>query len=787
MADRYGRYTSSPGRGALPAQPSPVPQAAFTERERMFANIGPSLDPIAKLGRELFEERAKTIAVRGAAEDPQAAINEYRGTPSPDIGQRAAYKLAVEMSAASLQVEATKAISTAAQKAELEQWDLPRLTGELNAIRDGLSEGITNLDPVIGEQLRARIAGAVNTAELRHQGIIAARTSDEMSARALELFDQQLSAIEVHARQRGDYETDYGHDDFAQMSIDQFAETAKRLGASPEWIARQVLELDDAFHVARVREEFDTALAAGTGAAYLEKFAADRKEHQGSARGLDDAHALALAAEMGVTIRGATTSLNSALTEAKRIALEGHLPNGLDQLATQVVASGDPDLLEKYGAITDLLTIQQKFSQLPPSAILDAISVLDAEYSADGYTERESDNIKMLKSIARKNKRGASQNLIEHLATLAKPLDLPSVEPDRFIGPGAEDLFDALSERKKIIGEMSVMWGVDHEVGKHYFSPEENQQWSAFFRNDALSPVDRSTYLTMFASALGDDAGLALTSMDSERGRVWSHLGMMHLWHQSSLYAPDPLAARSAELAFKALDAEGPLIDDDTKKMREVVLREVISGPSGQTPLSETLINSVRETADLMYAALSDEQSGTPTESYEQLVQVALGQIMTGVDNDVSRGGIGEVDGEAAWLPFGMTEEMTEEWYTYLVDPEDRSSYGDELSFRRLYKMTHPSKEFAGFFYRNPATGKRIRAKAGDESPPSSGLVGADMARLKEFWEGTSLRSIPNYPGGFYIIDDLTGEPFRDRNQPEAYGYLVIDMNHLGPYMELLQ
>ncbi len=762
--ERYKSISPSFEQVAIPRGPG---TASAQESVRLYSGLPDAFSKVAAIGKQLYEEGVVESAREKAALLPDETIQEYKDADLPHIGQKAGYELAVKVSAANLEVEASKRIQETLLRAQQEKWETAQFDQEISAIHDGFVGPINDLDPATAANLQGKLTHHSNVAQLKFNDFTHRKNIEKTTANGETLAETIAGNVEVAART---FDNENDADEYLSLTLKDLEESLQALGNSPSFIQRSLAEVSKKFHIARIRGEFQTALEAGQGTEYLQTFNVDRETHSGSARGLDDNALMSLSSEMSRASDGQNDLISDALKDIRNVLTSGFTPENLDLITDAALNSDDPEIIAEANNILVLDGLRNTFGKFSANDIAEARKEFFNAFmqSGDGINKYEQDQLQLLDRLVEKALFKANENLVNHAIDLGVQID--PLEIETTIDENGITVLDM----RKFVGDMQTraakmrQHAREHNATPSFFSDDERRRFGAYLDDADNDPASRASFLvSIFRAIEGDDALRAIQEINSNDSQSLSGVAQMASLHMKGgsleLEKYVGLAFRGSDL--KNQNVPGFQSKEEVEDLDDI-FSQMVTASGGQNAVDTASMGAALSAALNIYRG----QVGEDARPFEEIVQTVFGahsqirQIPTasGLKNEVvEQGGLAEIDDVTLWLAPNMTAEETENWY-HVRKSLNTHETGTDL-FAKLWRRTYGLEDdhpFPGLFWDT------------EQEEPSE--------LNDEFWKLTSLRQMEGMPGVFYLVGH-DGHELYDKTAssvfPEGYGRVIIDLN----------
>tara|TARA_R100001163_G_scaffold44112_1_gene33273 strand:+ start:384 stop:2600 length:2217 start_codon:yes stop_codon:yes gene_type:complete len=421
MARRYPTYDDSGGSfSPRIVSPGKTDFAAERATANLANTVSQGADRVIKFAFEKGKQTAVSEGAAAGAADPQGTLQQYGGRrPTGNIYEGAAFDAAVRLGSVKIQTDAREAMSNAFIEATKNKTDSATLRAQLDAIREGYSTSLENLDPVSAATVNQKLSGFALTLFNQSANQEIKRAEEEARSTSVTLFSSYLREVEGNA---GAGATDLNLGE----KLKAFSSDMESLGLTgTKAYSTMVEKLKTAHHRARVRGEFQRAVAAGKGAEYLEKFRKNKDINKGVTRGLLEQGKKTLTSEMSSWMRSELARNKKAKTDEVRIlkdsirdantSLQNLLPIGdFNDVLTRAEATGDKELIADANNLIRNKNTYDLYNKRSPTELKEAADDARQEAARDGNTDKyELSQIKLLEKMAVSAEKGM-QNLADH-------------------------------------------------------------------------------------------------------------------------------------------------------------------------------------------------------------------------------------------------------------------------------------------------------------------------------------------------------------------------------------
>jgi len=423
MARRYPTYDDSGGSfSPRIVSPGKTDFAAERATANLANTVSQGADRVIKFAFERGKRTALSEGAAAGAADPQGTLQQYGGKrPTGNIYEGAAFDAAVRLGSVKIQTDAREAMSNAFIEATKNKTDSATLRAQLDAIREGYATSLENLDPVSAATVNQKLSGFALTLFNQSANQEIKRAEEEARSTSVTLFSSVLREVEGNAR-AGATDLNLGE------KLKAFSSDMESLGLTgTKAYSTMVEKLKTAHHRARVRGEFERAVAAGKGAEYLEKFSKNKDINKGVTRGLLEGGRKTLTSEMSTWMRSELARNKKAKTDEVRIlkdsirdaneSLQNLLPvggNNLDALLANAVATGDKELIADANNLIRNKNTYDLYNKRSPTELRQAAKDAREAAALDNNTDKyELSQIKLLEKMAVSAEKGMA-NLADH-------------------------------------------------------------------------------------------------------------------------------------------------------------------------------------------------------------------------------------------------------------------------------------------------------------------------------------------------------------------------------------
>jgi len=306
-------------------------------------------------------------------------------TDRPDtVYEQAAYDAAVDVSAATIGVEARQDVAAALFNAEQDQVDPTQLRAQLTDITEGYADSLRIMDPVKAAQMRAQIQAVSETAFIQY--------SDKFLALEAERLGADWQGSEPTVRQTVEAAARRGAPGWKSQYIDPYIQDGETLRVRPGAIEATQNRLLEAGYIAGLRGRFDRAHQDGKGADFLAQFNHDLRNREviqigearvvkaGQAAGLSESAIKVLQAEMRAVLQRdvrsnaqaharAVASAKADIIDQQAIVDRGHQvePEAVTLLGETVEPLNNPDLNKRLQVLRDTSAVVAEMSDDTPA------------------------------------------------------------------------------------------------------------------------------------------------------------------------------------------------------------------------------------------------------------------------------------------------------------------------------------------------------------------------------------------------------------------------------------
>jgi hypothetical protein len=357
MAERYKPYQRQVKIGGSIAQPTQQSYAAERAAIQGYSDLASRAQQVSDFAFKKAAATAKREGAQFGAQNPEQTLAAYQGKPPDTVYANAAFAAAVDVGSVQIESAAREQIANAYLEAKRNKQDPGEFKTELEAIIDGYSAPLTEIDPVTSTKTRLKLQNYARAAYMDRAGDAIKEHQAEVDADALNLTESTGDELELMMTQ------DVANaGKVLETRLSDLRESLIGLGQTPKAVEKTIIATRDRAHLARVRSEFESALDSGKGATYLEKFKADRKRREGSALGIDDKVAEALVNSMESDIAGQVR-----LGRAEVKALHGDIKDGFKVLGKGGTISD--------AAVANLYAEASRLGDQSATARIDALNI----------------------------------------------------------------------------------------------------------------------------------------------------------------------------------------------------------------------------------------------------------------------------------------------------------------------------------------------------------------------------------------------------------------------------
>ena len=384
MATRYERIERTGSLNTTQvATPRNVDFAGLRESQRMSQMVSQAAERVTQFAFKKAEAQARWQGKRAGAANPQKTLSASM-TDRPDtVYEQAAYDAAVDVSAATIGVEARQDVAAALFNAERDQVDPTQLRAELTDITEGYADSLRIMDPVKAAQMRAQIQAVSETAFIQY--------SDTFLALETERLGADWQGLETTVRQTVEAAARRGAPGWKSQYIDPYIQDGETLRVRAGAIETTQNRLLEAGYIAALRGRFDRAHQKGEGADFLAQFDEDLRNREviqigearvvkaGQAAGLSESAIKVLQAEMRAVLQRdvrsnaqaharAVASAKADIIDQQRIVDRGHQvePEAVTLLGETVEPLNNPDLNKRLQVLRDTSAVVAKMSDYLP-------------------------------------------------------------------------------------------------------------------------------------------------------------------------------------------------------------------------------------------------------------------------------------------------------------------------------------------------------------------------------------------------------------------------------------
>ena len=650
MAERYTPYRRQVKIGGSIAQPAQQNYTAERAAVQGFGDLASRAQQVADFAFKKAAATAKREGAQYGAQNPEQTLEAYQGQAPDTVYGQAAFTAAVDVGSVQIEARAREQIANAYLEAKRNKQDPGEFGTELEAIIDGYSAPLTELDPLTSAKTRLKLQNYARAAYMDRADDAIKEHQAAVDADALTLAESTGDELELMMKKGV---ANAGN--VLEARLSDLRESLVGLGQTPKAVEKTIIAIRDRAHLARVRSEFDAALDSGKGASYLERFKADRKRRKGSAFGIDDKVAEALVNSMESDIAGQVR-----LAKAEVKALRGEINDQFDVLTkggipgTSVIA----DLSREADRLNDLDTIA-RVKALEAEAKI--VSLIDTPDKARAYAN-------LLEAEAVKNSKEPTGNTEEEMDRVARASKLA----DNFEADAANDPLgffyrrqgqsapainyadpEALRARFADSAAASRALGVEIK----YFTKQDREQLAQILKPTYQDIEAQAATAQAIAEAAGNNAPLVFGEIAEDRAaHVLAFIG----GSRNTVLMGDFFQGR------RAIAAGAGLVPDTLIDVRNTFATVVGAALSEKPDQAGALL----EAASTIYAGRHQGEPDFKEESFTEILNELVGGSGTG-------GGFGEINGERAILPPGMTQESLEELIDNLTDEKIAQGSGD--------------------------------------------------------------------------------------------------------------
>jgi len=673
MVERYAPYRRQVKIGGSIAQPTQQSYAAERAAVQEFGDLASRAQQVSDFAFKKAGATAKREGAQYGAQNPDQALEAYQGQAPDTVYGQAAFAAAVDVGSVQIEARAREQIANMYLEAKRNKQDPNEFSAELEAIIDGYSAPLTELDALTSAKTRLKLQNYARAAYMDRAGDAIKEHQAAVDADALVLAESTSDELVLMMTQ------DVANGGkVLETRLSDLRESLIKQGQTPKAVEKTVIAIRDRAHLARVRSEFDAALESGKGATYLDKFKADRKRRKGSAVGIDDTVAEVLVNSMESDIAGQVR-----LGKAEVKALHGDIKNQFDVLTkggilgTSVIA----DLSREADRLNDPDTIA-RVKALEAEAKI--VSLIDTPDKARAYAS-------LLEAEAVKNSRKPAGNTEEEMDRVARASKLAdNFEADaandplgfsyRRQGQGAPTIDYANPEalRARFAESAAAARGLGVEI--KYFTKQDREQLAQILKPTYQDIEAQAAVAQSLAEAAGDNAPLVFGEIAEDRAaHVLAFIG----GSRNTVLMGDFFQGR------RAIAAGAGLVPDSLIEVRGTFATVVGAALSEKPDQAGALMQA----ASTIYAGRHQGEKDFKSDSFTEILNELVGGSGTG-------GGFGEINGERAILPPGMTQGSLEELIDNLTD--EKIALGSEDWGVPIYAPNSgpeivPAHQFSGF------------------------------------------------------------------------------------------
>ena len=190
MARRYPTYDDSGGSfSPRIVSPGKTDFAAERATANLANTVSQGADRVIKFAFEKGKQTAVSEGAAAGAADPQGTLQQYGGRrPTGNIYEGAAFDAAVRLGSVKIQTDAREAMSNAFIEATKNKTDSATLRAQLDAIREGYSTSLENLDPVSAATVNQKLSGFALTLFNQSANQEIKRAEEEARSTSVTLF-----------------------------------------------------------------------------------------------------------------------------------------------------------------------------------------------------------------------------------------------------------------------------------------------------------------------------------------------------------------------------------------------------------------------------------------------------------------------------------------------------------------------------------------------------------------------------------------------------------------------
>ena len=661
MAERYTPYKRKVQIGGSIAQPAQQSYAAERAAAQGFGDLAARAQQVSDFAFKKAAATAKREGAQYGAQNPEQTLEAYQGQAPDTIYGQAAFAAAVDVGSVQIEARAREQIANAYIEAKRNKQDPGEFSTELEAIIDGYSAPLTELDPLTSAKTRLKLQNYARAAYMDRADDAIKEHQAAVDADALTLSESTGDELELMMKKGV---ANAGK--VLETRLSDLRESLVGLGQTPKAVEKTIIAIRDRAHLARARSEFEAALESGKGAAYLEKFKADRKRRKGSALGIDDKVAEALVNSMESDIAGQVRlgkaevkALHSDIKDAFRVLGKGGAISDavVAELYTEADRLGDQGATERIDALnTENKIFMAIKSPAAAQAHLDHLEALKAQNEQAGQPRSVAASLSEMERIER------AEKLRDHHIKQAND------DPIAYHAAQAGDVpknveFNSIkSIAARFAGAKSAARA--YNVPIKYFTQNDKNVLKQIFAETNTDKASQAILVENITAAAGEDAPAVFAEIDGFTGA-----------HDLAFVAGIGNTELTAEfLQGKEIAATGTRLGSILGPGQLTInTSNVLGSALGYKEKWRASIQGAAEAIYLSRHGMPADFVAYKPESYEQIVQELLG-----AEGDT--GGALQIGDKTVILPSGMERNrdaledalgnLSEQKFLFKVDTE---------------------------------------------------------------------------------------------------------------------
>jgi len=640
MAPRYPRYERQARGSAQLRGPGQIDFAASRESEHNAQLLGAAADRMFNFATQSVEKQARHQGQRDAAIQPGETLAQFKNRAPQTAYEESAYATAVNISAARISTEAR----TGMNEAWLD-WRKNWQTGDgltpqdlvatMTGITNGLSDTIAALDPVAGEQVRAKLNMYAESLYLDVSGIFLKEQAKEFAAKSVELLADTSADLQRYARRDLDADTfDVG----LGLRLRNYDAEQRTLGRDPDDVASDVVKLRHQAHEDRVRGQYSRLTSIEEQKKYLADFKAD-ENYKKTARGLTSGQIKMLKSEMAGAPAYAAAALKRQAAHVKSVAsanfgglAQGHVPPQADQrtLTNLAEKSGDPEAVADVVLLSEGIKLQATMMRMSANEQSALVASMEAAREAAGGTNpRQAKLINLAAEINTHTFTAMQTDQVTFFNRRASPGDQLSTIFFQDLNPDNEEAVRKLADRVTRINQFSFQMG---DFTPIYFSKEERAALKSIFDGQLSPGIKLAAIKALILASGGAGRSIELVKQVADDAGSLVVAGAVALGGNDRAARDifSGLAAVESGGQVEASDGGGSFTNLHKQKIFDAVLA---TGESGGYLLNESNMGTIKTAANAMFQGMlqrSADARENAAEWYERAVQQALGADYVG-------------------------------------------------------------------------------------------------------------------------------------------------------------